>query len=135
MHTLFILLLALACVCPPAGARLTDSSQKRAGAPRKQRGAPPHIVFIVADDLGFNDVHFTTGASAIRTPHLDALAAGSSTVDAPEARKRKKSSRSNTNATPFSPQWSFTHGSDGCCVRTTIKSLLTQKTKVLTHLQ
>lgn len=36
--------------------------------------APLNIVFIVADDLGWADVGFT-GASDVRTPHLDALAA------------------------------------------------------------
>ena len=38
--------------------------------------AHPHIVFILADDLGYNDIgyHAINGMSAIRTPHLDALA-------------------------------------------------------------
>ena len=37
----------------------------------------PHIVFILADDLGYNDIgyHAVQGMSAVRTPHLDALAA------------------------------------------------------------
>ena len=32
----------------------------------------PHIVFIVADDLGWGDVSYT-GMSNVRTPHIDAL--------------------------------------------------------------
>lgn len=37
-------------------------------------GAPPHILYIVADDLGWKDVGFH-GAADIKTPHLDKLAA------------------------------------------------------------
>ncbi|XP_048187089.1 arylsulfatase B [Perognathus longimembris pacificus] len=40
---------------------------------------PPHLVFVLADDLGWNDVGFH--GSAIRTPHLDALAAGGVRLD------------------------------------------------------
>ncbi|XP_062867297.1 arylsulfatase B [Trichomycterus rosablanca] len=35
--------------------------------------APPHLVFILADDLGFNDVGYH--GSEIKTPHLDRLSA------------------------------------------------------------
>ncbi|MBN9689444.1 MAG: arylsulfatase [Verrucomicrobia bacterium] len=44
-------------------------STAQAAAPR------PHIIHIVADDLGWKDVGFN-GCTDIRTPHLDALAAG-----------------------------------------------------------
>uniref|UniRef100_I3M6Q3 Arylsulfatase B n=1 Tax=Ictidomys tridecemlineatus TaxID=43179 RepID=I3M6Q3_ICTTR len=51
--------------------------------PQPDRGAeagrPPHLVFVLADDLGWNDVGFH--GSYIRTPHLDALAAGGVLLD------------------------------------------------------
>ncbi|XP_072038383.1 arylsulfatase B-like [Amphiura filiformis] len=36
----------------------------------------PHIVFVLADDLGYNDIgyHAVHGMSAVKTPHLDTLA-------------------------------------------------------------
>jgi hypothetical protein len=37
-------------------------------------GNPPHIIFIVADDLGWNDVGYH--GSEIKTPNLDKLATG-----------------------------------------------------------
>lgn len=41
------------------------------------RAAPaPDILFIVADDLGYNEVNFMNGSRGILTPNLDKLAAG-----------------------------------------------------------
>ena len=40
---------------------------------------PPHIVFVLVDDMGWDDVGYH--GSEIRTPHLDELAAGGVTLD------------------------------------------------------
>ena len=41
--------------------------------------AQPHIVLLMADDMGFGDVGALNPASKIPTPHLDALAAAGMT--------------------------------------------------------
>ena len=38
-------------------------------------GTKPHIIFILADDLGFNDVGYNAFGSVIQTTNIDALAA------------------------------------------------------------
>lgn len=50
---------------------------------RKEISDKPNIVFILADDLGYNDIgyHAKDHFSAIRTPHLDDLAAKGTTFD------------------------------------------------------
>ncbi|MBX3390925.1 MAG: arylsulfatase [Phycisphaeraceae bacterium] len=45
-----------------------------------QSGTKPNIVYIVADDLGWKDVGFN-GATDMKTPNLDALAAGGARLD------------------------------------------------------
>ena len=45
------------------------------GKPANQR--PPNIIFILTDDMGFNDVSFTNGGAAdgtLQTPHIDSIA-------------------------------------------------------------
>ncbi|MFG1395626.1 arylsulfatase B [Roseixanthobacter pseudopolyaromaticivorans] len=46
---------------------------------RAENAPRPHILYIVADDLGFADVGFR--GSDIRTPNIDALAAGGAKLD------------------------------------------------------
>eukprot|EP00117_Sycon_ciliatum_P045235 scpid59000/ scgid0971/ Arylsulfatase B; N-acetylgalactosamine-4-sulfatase len=50
----------------PLGTLLSKS--KQSASPQ-----PPHILFVVADDLGWNDVGFN-GNPHVKTPHLDGLA-------------------------------------------------------------
>ena len=43
--------------------------------------APPHLVWVVADDLGVTDVPFTRTGSEVRTPALSRLAGGGLVLD------------------------------------------------------
>ena len=42
-------------------------------APRRRGGLPPHVLLIMADDLGYGDLG-VTGRTDYRTPVLDQLA-------------------------------------------------------------
>lgn len=42
--------------------------------PRLQSATPPDVVFLLADDLGYNEMNFMNQTRGIQTPHLDRLA-------------------------------------------------------------
>ena len=45
------------------------------------KSQPPDVLFILADDLGYNEVNFNNASRGIRTPHLDGLASGGVVLD------------------------------------------------------
>ena len=69
MNFLIAVILCFGLTTIAVGKNLKDDAHKRT---QKQ----PHIVLIVADDLGFNDVSYNgkQHGSAIRTPNIDRLA-------------------------------------------------------------
>jgi len=61
-------------------ASASAARNRSAGLGRHRTAAPPHIVFILADDYGFNDISYHArrngnDTNIIETPHMDALAA------------------------------------------------------------
>lgn len=42
--------------------------------------ARPDVVFVLADDLGYNELNFQNSTRGISTPHLDALASSGVTL-------------------------------------------------------
>lgn len=64
IHHALPLLLAFSLVAGPA------SAQEPSAAP----SGPPHIVLILADDLGYGDLSCLYGGSLVKTPRVDALA-------------------------------------------------------------
>jgi arylsulfatase A-like enzyme len=49
--------------------------------PAPTTSSPPDIVFIVADDLGFNEMGFRNASRGLQTPNLDALASAGVILD------------------------------------------------------
>ena len=41
---------------------------------RGEANKPPNVVFILADDLGYNEMNWMNSTRGIHTPNLDALA-------------------------------------------------------------
>ena len=70
VFTLVVVILSLLFVLLTCDGCLSTQKQIRSTL------AHPHIVFILADDLGYNDIgyHAISGMSAVKTPHLDTLA-------------------------------------------------------------
>ena len=60
---LLLLLVALSCACQPAEQEAEPS-----------KNAPPNIIYILADDLGYGDLNIYNPDSKIPTPHIDQLA-------------------------------------------------------------
>lgn len=67
------LLAALLVLSPPADDRTVRDSAPSAPA-ADPANAPPNVVFIMCDDLGWGDLG-CFGQTTIKTPRLDALAA------------------------------------------------------------
>jgi arylsulfatase A-like enzyme len=68
----FLPLIPLALLLTACGGGEATSADPDRNAPRQ---APPNIIFILADDLGYGDLG-SYGQEKLETPHLDALAAG-----------------------------------------------------------
>ena len=60
---------------PAPGNPDANAGQPARGSPAARAAAPPNIVVILADDLGYGDLG-AYGAARIRTPNIDRLAAG-----------------------------------------------------------
>jgi arylsulfatase A len=80
---LFSVLLAVACGGPaaPSAANSAAGTPRPAVAAATPRPGPPDVVIVFADDLGYGDLG-VYGATLIKTPNIDRLAAEGSRFDA-----------------------------------------------------
>jgi arylsulfatase A-like enzyme len=69
-HFLLAPLFLLLCTCGPAQQNEAEASNDQTAST-----PPPNVVFIYLDDLGYGDVG-AYGATELKTPNIDALAAG-----------------------------------------------------------
>jgi arylsulfatase A-like enzyme len=78
MSTQTLIRAAVAALLTSALPALTASAQKDATAPAEKK-QPPNIVYVISDDQGWKDVGYH--GSDIKTPNIDALAAGGARLE------------------------------------------------------
>ena len=65
----------------PTAKKIDARDLKKKLATTTSKTPPPNIIFMLADDLGYNEVGFMNHSRGLRTPNLDALAKQSMVFD------------------------------------------------------